>query len=178
MNISLKYLNKQIFPLQLYSRFASRNAYNWKNEGVQYSGFKYYPKNSDFKDEEYAPSKLFKIKRITTLKGIPHFEKKILTEFKLDGKQSDIAIVKNTPENNSRLWKIKHLIQIVPITFPNGFPIDSKGTFLKENGELIVTKVVGEENKLIACESFVKNVKKLDGDTLRRELRRRWLSGW
>lgn len=90
-----------------------------------------------------------------------------------------MVIIKNIPENNSRLWRIKHLIKIVPITFPDGFPQDVSGTFLKENGELTVTKSVPLVNdRLIERENIDNDIKKMDGDTLRRALRKKWLNGW
>ncbi|GLV43748.1 uncharacterized protein CBL_06928 [Carabus blaptoides fortunei] len=111
-------------------------------DGIQYPGFTYYPRFPEFKDPEYEPSKLFRVQRIKPVKGNPHWEKRILQVLKLDGKQGDVAIVKNIPENNAMLWKIKHLIKIAPITFPNGVPTedDLDCTHLRENGELVVNK--------------------------------------
>ncbi|KAF5274389.1 hypothetical protein FQA39_LY07269 [Lamprigera yunnana] len=157
----------------------SKRIYKWHGEGIQYPGFTYYPRHPDFKDPPYEASKLFRVQRIKPLKGCPYWEKNILAEFKLDGKQSDIAIIKNIPENNARLWRIKHLVRIVPITFPNGFPDSATGTYLQENGELVVSKLlVPKEDKLLALEKFENDIKKLDGDTLRRESRKRWNIGW
>lgn len=103
-----------------------------------------------------------------------------MKEFKLDGERmSDIVILKNTPEINSKLWKVKHLIKITPITFPNGFPDDINGTFLKENGEFLVTKrLVPNAERLEKTEAFRKDPKRIDGDTLRRDSRKKWLLGW
>lgn len=95
--------------------------------------------------------------------------------------KGDIAIVKNIPENNSLLWKIKHLIKITPITFPNGEPgeEDIGHTFLKENGEMIVRKELKPAHDVLeATENFEKNSAKLDGNTLRRQSRLKWLQGW
>lgn len=88
-----------------------------------------------------------------------------------------VAIIKNIPENNARLWRIKDLVDIQPITFPNGFPDDINGTYLKENGELCVKKNVSNE-RLSLAEQFRNETKRLDGVTLRRESRTRWDSGW
>ncbi|KAI4459454.1 mitochondrial ribosomal protein l30 [Holotrichia oblita] len=160
-------------------RSLGKNVYNWRGEGIQYPGFKYYPRNKDFKDPPYTPTKLFRVQRIKPVKGTPWWERNILKELKLDGKTNDVVIIKNIPENNSRLWRIKHLIKIVPITFPNGFPQDVTGTFLKENGELTVMKsVVPVEVELIEQEKIDNNVMKMDGNTLRKALRKKWLNGW
>lgn len=51
-------------------------------------------------------------------------------------------------------------------------------TYLKENGELRIIKRVKVEDRLQLTEEFQKDVRKLDGDTLRRNSRLRWLSGW
>lgn len=133
----------------------------------------------DFKDPPYQPSKLFRVQRIKPLKGVPYYEKHILAEFKLDGKRSDVVILKNIPETNERLWKVKHLVEIKPITFPDGFPTSPKGTYLKENGELRVMKSLEPcEQRLQLSEDFRKQIDRIDGDTLRRDSRKKWLDGW
>lgn len=89
--------------------------------------------------------------------------------------------MKNIPENNAMLWKVKHLIKIAPITFPNGMPTedDLDCTYLKENGELVVNKrLKPTQDKLEVTEEFEKDERKLDGNTLRRDSRVKWLSGW
>ncbi|KAJ8945676.1 hypothetical protein NQ318_012394 [Aromia moschata] len=117
--------------------------FNWYGEGIQYPGFKYYPRRPDFKDPPYEPSKLFRVERIKSLKGVPYWEKNILKEFKLDGlKNNCYVVIKNIPENNNRLWKVKHLVKITPITFPDGFPSESDRTVLHENGELRIIKTI------------------------------------
>lgn len=113
------------------------------------------------------------------MKGAPYWEKDILKELKLDGKMSDVVIIKNIPEMNWRLWRVKHLVKITPITFPDGFPKDNRGTYLKENGELVVKKeLVASETALETTEAFMNNPKKLDQETLKRDSRLKWESGW
>lgn len=93
----------------------------------------------------------------------------------------DVAIVKNIPENNSRLWRVKHLIEITPIQFPNGEPTqnDINCTILRENGDFIVSKKLEiPQERIDATETFMNNPDKLDGNTLRRQSRVKWLSGW
>lgn len=89
------------------------------------------------------------------------------------------SIIKNIPENNQRLWKVKHCIKIIPITFPDGFPSPTDHTFLKENGELRIIKHITSFNtRLQLAENFRKDIKRLDGDTLRRDSRMKWLNAW
>lgn len=48
-----------------------------------------------------------------------------------------------------------------------------------ENGELRIRKKVEHvEKRLQLAEEFKKDVKLLDGDTLRRDSRKKWLNAW
>lgn len=79
------------------------------------------------------------------------------------------------------LWKVKHLVKITPITFPNGEPTenDIDYTFLRENGEMVVIKELKPSKEVLeATEKFQGDPKKLNVNTLRRHSRLKWLSGW
>ncbi|XP_063709659.1 large ribosomal subunit protein uL30m [Culicoides brevitarsis] len=149
-------------------------------DGVKYNNIYYYPRTPDHVDPPIEPAKLFRVERIKPLKGNPHWEKRILRDLGLfEG--GAIAIVKNIPENNARLWKVKHLIHITPITFPHGEPTaeDINYTFLKENGECIVAKKLEvPAERIEAAEKFENDPKRLDKETVQRDLRLKWLSGW
>lgn len=138
-------------------------------------------RSADHEDPPVEPCKLFRVQRIKPVKGNPYWEKHLLQELGLDGKQADFTVVKNIPENNARLWKIKHLIKVTPITFPHGEPTekDIKHTVLKSNGECIVTKEIGPvEERVKALESFEKDPKRLDTDLLKRDSRLKWQNPW
>lgn len=92
---------------------------------------------------------------------------------------SEIAIVKNIPEVNAMLWKVKHLVKVTPIVFPHGEPTqnDVNHMFLKENGECIVTKEIKvDESRITATEQFEQQSKRLDGHTLAKDSRLKWLN--
>lgn len=92
-----------------------------------------------------------------------------------------ITVVKNIPEVNAMLWKIKHLVSVQPILFPYGEPTekDINYTVLKENGDCIVTKEIKiEPERIEATEQFEKRLDRMDTTTLKRDSRMRWLSGW
>jgi large subunit ribosomal protein L30 len=94
--------------------------------------------------------------------------------------KSDIAIVKNIPEVNAILYKIKHLVKITPIQCPSGMPEegDYEGTCLTEYGEFKVSPQLKVDQKQIqATETFAKDKRKFDGETLRKLLRLKWLNG-
>lgn len=99
-----------------------------------------------------------------------------------DGSITDIVIVKNTPEHCAVLYKVKHLVEIKPITFPNGFPKDANSGFLKENGEFITYSDIGTGSKsqeqLETEEKLLDSYKNklLDRPTLRERLHQKWYS--
>lgn len=138
-------------------------------------------RNPDHVDPPVEPAKMFRVQRIKPVKGNPFWEKRILKDLGLDGKQGEFTVVKNIPENNARLWKIKHLLKIDPITFPYGEPTenDIKYTVLKENGECLVTKNIGPvTERLEAREAFDKQQNRLDTDLLKKDARLKWLNPW
>ncbi|KAI8035513.1 39S ribosomal protein L30, mitochondrial [Drosophila gunungcola] len=152
----------------------------YKN-GQKFEGITYYPRTPDHQDPPMEPSKLFRVQRIKPVKGNPYWEKRILKDLGLDGKQSDFTVVKNIPENNARLWKIKHLVKVTPVTFPYGEPTaqDVRHTILKENGECLVTKDLGPiEIRLEARQDYDEQPKRLDTDLLRKDARLKWLNPW
>ncbi|XP_055700472.1 39S ribosomal protein L30, mitochondrial [Phlebotomus papatasi] len=163
-------------------RYFGKHNKRWVyKDGVRYGKILYYPRDPDHKDPPIEPSKLFMVKRIKPYKGIPFWEKRIIRDLGIDESTSEIAIVKNTPEMNTLLWKVKHLVKITPITFPYGEPTeeDINYTFLKETGECIVAKEIKvDDSRLQATEKFVKDQKRLDMDTLKRDSRLKWLNPW
>ena len=94
--------------------------------------------------------------------------------------QSDekIAIVKNTPEICSTLWRIKHLVKITPINLPENLPEDlltNKETYLHENGQLMVFPRI-DMDRLEATNKFKSSVKKFDAESMKKYLRLKWLN--
>lgn len=76
-----------------------------------------------------------------------------------------------------RLWKVKHLIKITPITFPYGEPTeaDINYTVLKENGQCIVMKTLEPKPEQVeALEEFHENNKKMDSTTIKNDSRHKW----
>ncbi|KAI8429604.1 hypothetical protein MSG28_000202 [Choristoneura fumiferana] len=146
--------------------------------GIRYpGGITYYPRHPDYKDPEITPSKLFRVERIKNLKHQPWYLKLIMKELKID-EQNRVTILKNIPEINMRLWKVKHLIKITPITFPYGEPTaeDIKYTILKENGQCLVTKTLApKEEQIEALEQYDSNQKKMNSTTIKRDSRHKWM---
>ncbi|XP_045508878.1 39S ribosomal protein L30, mitochondrial [Colias croceus] len=145
--------------------------------GIRYpGGITYFPRDPNYVEPDVTPSKLFRVELIKSTKHYPYWQKDILESLKLNS-INQVAIVKNVPEMNAILWKVKHLIKITPITFPYGEPTeeDIEHTVLKENGECIVTKTLKpDESKVKALEQFEKNPKKMDSTTIKRDSRLKW----
>ncbi|XP_077286721.1 mitochondrial ribosomal protein L30 [Arctopsyche grandis] len=145
-------------------------------------GIKYYPRYPNEKDPEITPSKLFRVERIRNLRKLSDKERNSLKIFNLfQYGVKNIAIVKNTPRNNAALWKIKHLVEIKPITFPYGEPTpnDINHTVLRETGECIVTKEIAVDVKRIeAFEKYKSNPAKITNQTIERNCRLKWNDPW
>ena len=90
----------------------------------------------------------------------------------------DVAIVKNTPTMNAMLYRVKHLIEMKPITFPYGKPKDLKDGYLDDHGRFITYNLL--PSNLEKAEEDAKQLKEksVDGATLKRRLQDKWLQRW
>lgn len=90
-----------------------------------------------------------------------------------------LAIVKNIPEVNSRLYKIKHLIKITPIRTPDGVPDDPSMGYLRDDGVFVVSKKLKPDSlRLKLTEDFQTDPVRLDPDTIKKQARDKWLNPW
>uniref|UniRef100_A0A1B6LYN7 Large ribosomal subunit protein uL30m n=1 Tax=Graphocephala atropunctata TaxID=36148 RepID=A0A1B6LYN7_9HEMI len=147
-------------------------------EGLEYHGFKYYPRPGEV-DPVITPSKLFMVQRIQSLKGQPHWIKKIIEEFDLHKDEVNKVVVKNTPEVNKKLWVVKHIIKITPITYPYGEPQEGDQGYLNDKGQYLLTQKIGaevDEARLQASHQFFKDPRRMDADTMKSKLRDKWLT--
>ncbi|XP_046670655.1 uncharacterized protein LOC124360797 [Homalodisca vitripennis] len=151
---------------------------DWPEEGIQYHGFKYYPRPGEV-DPIIKPAKLFMVQRIQSLRGQPYWVKDIIEELELHKDEVDKAVVKNTPEMNKKLWIVKHIIKIIPITYPYGEPQEGDQGYLNDKGQYILTKKIGagvDEGRLEASHRFFKDPLRMDPDTMKSKLRDKWLT--
>ncbi|PRD32963.1 UNVERIFIED_CONTAM: 39S ribosomal protein L30 [Trichonephila clavipes] len=142
----------------------------------------YFDKVNEYRkrsEEGFEPSKLFMVWRVSTLVGRPIWEKDAIIKLGLADHKIKYAIVKNTDSNNKFLWKIKHLIRVKPITFPDGFPTkeDAYCTFLKQTGELVVTPRLKVHPEDLERNPEIER-KKLDPRSIREDLRLKWNQGY
>ncbi|XP_022250896.1 39S ribosomal protein L30, mitochondrial-like isoform X2 [Limulus polyphemus] len=129
------------------------------------------------REGSFNPAKLHLVQRVKSLYGRPYWEKLTMKNLKLDGKPSSYVILKNTPSINRTLWTVKHLIKVKPITFPYGLPKegDYSGTFLKPSGEMFVSQKL-KVNPECLLENPKREQVKMDTETLKKELRRKWVT--
>lgn len=118
------------------------------------------------------------VAKVVGLKCKIMFDKFFICLIVLQKHVSDpIVIVKNTPEMCAKLWKVKHLIKIVPIKLPDKLPMDDlNGTYLHENGTFYVVPKVDPAREE-AVIKFINDPKKLNRDLIQEKLRHKWNLG-
>ncbi|WKY02670.1 hypothetical protein Q1695_016158 [Nippostrongylus brasiliensis] len=103
-----------------------------RNDGVKEYDYSKGGSLAEFKDEfmreshdepKEGPSKLWMAWLYRDLSGEPHWTKSRVNKlFGVDFKVGRMEVFPNTAAFNEELWHIKHLIELKPITFPNGEP--------------------------------------------------------
>ncbi|KAK7097911.1 uncharacterized protein [Littorina saxatilis] len=132
-------------------------------------------KGSD--DVEQPPAMLHMVTRVRKLGGRPHWEKHTIKALGLDKvKKYEPVVHKNTPNVNHLLSKVKHLIKVVPVTFPDGLPVDESDfhhSILHNDGHLEVKKRLSPlEQQLTSKEDDKKELWKMDDDTVDKSTRK------
>ena len=86
------------------------------------------------------------------------------------------VIHKNTPMTNARIAKVKHLVKVIPITFPNGLPEDESDLhhcILRPDGALEIKKRLSPvEEKLTSEEDQLKELWTMDDATVAKATRK------
>lgn len=146
---------------------------------VKYGYITYYPRKENHRDPVFAPSKLLLVHRVRPFKGNPHWDKNTLKALGFSEESTDPVILKNTPEVCAQLWKIKHLIKVLPVKMPEKLPDlndDLTGTYLHENGTFYVTPKI-DPLRCQATKHFLNDPKRLDRETVKEKLRLQWVKG-
>ncbi|XP_022196116.2 39S ribosomal protein L30, mitochondrial [Nilaparvata lugens] len=181
MNINncVNLIGKDFF--RVFSReYKIRALKSWEG-GIKHHGFTYYPRSPYEVDKKMDPPKLWMVQRIKPFAGNHWILKDILTAIGLgvDAKISKVVAVKNIPEFNAKLYRIKHLVKITPIKFINGEPTaeDINYCNLNEWGEFTITKKI-DSKRLEQTEKFINDPMHLDSDTKRKQSRLKWINPW
>lgn len=76
------------------------------------------------------------------------------------------------------MFEVKHLVQILPLTFPNGLPeheSDFEHTLIKSNGEMVVVKRLKEYEPEKTEVEPKKDLWTLEMDTIKKDLDKKLL---
>ena len=151
----------------------------WVNDAVVYNNVTFYPRKKEgHVDPPITPSKVFMVHRVKPFKGNPHWEKDILTKLGFNEKENEPVFVKNTPEICSQLWRVKHLVKILPLKVPENLSNidDSTEVFFHENGTCHITGKIDPARRQ-ATEAAKESMKRLDRSTISEKLRLQWMKG-
>jgi len=122
---------------------------------------------------EEPPHMLHVVYLIKSTHGRPWWEKDIVKKLLLEGKLHQPVIHKNVPYVNKLLNEIKHLVRILPLTFPNGLPDDEADwahSRINSRGEMIIVRRLKEfEPQPAALADVDKEKWKLDLETVKKE---------
>lgn len=141
---------------------------------------KYYPHAGEEVNQE-PPSPVLMVKKMRPCKGEPYWIKDYLEQIGL-GKheiEGKMCFLPNIPSVCLHLSKIKHMVKITPVTFPNGIPDDfspeTHGFKLTSRGEFFINDKPMESLESIAQRA---DWMKIDADMISREARRHWDKPW
>ncbi|KZC09750.1 PREDICTED: uncharacterized protein LOC107187832 [Dufourea novaeangliae] len=164
-------------PLSFVRRFRHYQK-SWRKDAVLYDQVKYHPVKKDHVDPPIVPSKVLMIHRVKPIKGNPWWEKDIIAKLGFREKENKPVFVKNTPEMCIELWRVKHLIKIVPVTTPDNFDAidDLTEYYAHPTGTIYVTGKL-DPARVKATEEFRNSMKRLEYPNVSEKLRLQWLQG-
>lgn len=139
----------------------------------------YYP--NDEEDMNVTPSPVLMVRKIKKLMNEPYWNKHYCEQIGLGRweKMDKLSFLPNLPSVGLLLHKIKHLVEITPVTFPNGIPEefdpDKDGSHLSPNGEFVVNQSYKVDLDEIAGRA---EWMKLDQSQIKIEANRHWRKPW
>ena len=137
---------------------------------------KYFPHAGEELPNE-PPSPVLMVEKLKAEKGQPYWIKDYLQQVGLGSfyKPGHKAFLPNTPSVGMILIRIKHMVKITPLTFPNGIPDDfdpnTHGYSLSATGEFTITDVPKETPESIAARA---HWMKIDYETINKYHRQQW----
>lgn len=150
----------------------------WLKDAVRYEDVKYHPRHKNHVDPPIVPSKVLMVHRVKPFKGNPYWEKDILKQLGFEEKIKDPVFVKNTPEMCALLWRVKHLVKIVPMQLPDKLPTvdELTGIYVHESGKFYQTAKI-DPARYEATVQFQNNPKIMRYRDIMEKLRLLWLRG-
>lgn len=109
--------------------------------------------------KDYEPSPVLLVKRVKTLRGEPWWHKNDCERIGLGihaKMKSTRVALPNLSFYNALLFRIKHLVEIQPVTFPDGIPspeeFDVRCAKVTASGEFLYHKKIGDTSKVLLGE--------------------------
>ncbi|XP_022644256.1 39S ribosomal protein L30, mitochondrial-like [Varroa jacobsoni] len=138
--------------------------------------------------DKIEPSKLFVVQLVKSSALRPYWEKDIvrilgLEESKHEKKMNmrkgvgTYVVVKNTPQMCRMLWRVKHLVRVKPVTFPDGLPTPGVYTnsYLNHSGEFRKhSNFEVDPERLVVNKKFERV--KLEGREIAKPMHLRWMN--
>ncbi|CAK9810458.1 39S ribosomal protein L30, mitochondrial [Anthophora plagiata] len=151
----------------------------WLKDAVRYENVKYHPRVKNYADPPIIPSKILMVHKVKPFKGNPYWEKNILTELGFEKNPNDPVFVKNTPEMCALLWRVKHLVKIIPVHIPANIPEVDEYTefYVDHNGKIHVTGKL-DRARYESTLAEKNCMKRLRSETIKEKLRLLWLKGY
>ena len=184
----------------------AENVEEWKKEHgigdpIKFSQFREHPEDIDNESDldmtyfphkgeapwpdDYEPSPVLLVKRVKQLGGQPWWHKMDCERIGL-GPFTNINTVIALPNlsyYNALLYRIKHLIEITAVQFPDGVPdpkdFDAKNAKVTHDGKFLYHSKIGEEAKVLLNEGPVPaDQMKMTRKTWRHEAKLSWSKPW
>lgn len=152
---------------------------SWLKDAVRYEKVKYHPRHQNHADPPIVPSKVLMVYRVKPFKGNPYWEKDLLKQLGFKEDVYEPVFVKNTPNMCAMLWKIKHLVKIVPVQLPEKLPTvdEFTGIYVHENGKFYETGKI-DPARYEATVRFQNSPKTLQYRDISEKLRLLWIKGY
>jgi len=147
----------------------------------------YYPhKGEEPWPEDYEPSPVLLVKRVLTLKGQPWWHKMDCERIGLGiyaKLNSTTVALPNLSFYNALLYRIKHMVEIKHVEFPDGLPspeeFDVKRAKVTEDGKFLYHEKIAESNRVLLGEGPIPAEKlKVTERTMEREAFQQWNRPW
>lgn len=132
--------------------------------------------------QDYQPSPVFLVKRVKDLRGVPWWHKQDCERIGLGifARLDKVVALPNLSYYNALLYRIKHLVEIRPVEFPNGIPtkeeFDVHNAKVTHDGKFLYHPKIGEQSKVLLGQGPLKaDRQKMTEETHKSESRKSWL---
>ena len=132
--------------------------------------------------QDYQASPVLLVKRVKSLKGEPWWHKQDCERIGLGlYAVQDLTRVAlpNLSFYNALLYRIKHLIEVVPVQFPDGVPspeeFDAKCAKVTDDGQFLYGEKIGDKTAVFLQDECESDRLKMTEETHRKESNKSWL---